>query len=797
MASDATSRFGLTGIVAVVCVVLLSALLTNHMHVVLGIDVGPESSLPVPTVWAILMLVGLNALVARLRRGPGIFSRVQLVLVACGALMAAPLLSQGFWMRFVGTVTSYPRENQFWVIDALPDKLWPHGANLLAGKLPAAHAVDGATPLVLPVSAGAGGAVPAKPYLVSALVKAEGLPDGSLVVCSIVGSGGTLEAFRLDRPGKPDQVRGDGFQRLGIYGLRLPEATGDYEVRFDVRGPGRVEVADPKLMSVAGIEATLRGARPVSAEVMAQLPPEQRANSLVAPASLASPAGAAFIASGGVLWGEWIVCLSAWCGFLALIMGAVLGLTLLMHRHWMEAERLPLPLGRGIGMLLGIDAISMWRNPWFWGGLVVATAWCQLRYWAGHNPAIPDPSVDVALGAYFTDPSWSRMWGTSFTIHAFFLGLALFLELNVLASLVIGFWLYRSMFWFGDATGIANGNPDFPWRFDLCAGAYFAYFVIILLMARRHLAGSLRRAVAGGWSREPGDPVSPRAAVLLLAGCCLGALAWAWWVGVGLLGFGLLFAAFIIIGTVAARLRAECGILFGYFTPYSMAIVLGSLGGIPVFGPQVVLFGLVASMWMATCTMHIPGMQVESSELGRREGARPLAIIGVPLFAVVLGVLVGGWAFISMSSGQGGDNMRYGWAYDTKAWYFFGFNNEVSTLGQDKGSVFSFWGLGLGAGATALTAALRQLFAGFWFHPVGILFGATHLMDGVWGSCLAALVLRFAVVRMAGAGAVRERLLPAAIGIFLAGCLTYLVAFIHGTLLMGGAGFSQLVRSVP
>jgi hypothetical protein len=797
VATDAPPRFGVTGIVAVVACVLLAALLTNHMHVVLGIDAGPETSLPVPTVWVILLLVGLNALVARLRRGKGLLSRAQLVLVACGALMAAPLLSQGFWMRFVGTVTTYPRENQFWVIDALPDALWPHGANLLAGAMPAARPVESGTPLVLPVPVGEGGAVPAKPYLVSALVRAEGLPEGSALVCSLVGTGGSLEAFRLDRPGKPDQVRQDGFQRLGLYGLRLPETTAGLEMRFELRGPGRAEVADPKLMSVAAVESTLRGARPVTAEVMAQLPPEQRANSLIVPASLASPAGAVFIASGGVPWGEWIVCLSAWCGFLALIMGAVLGLTLLMHRHWMEAERLPLPLGRGVGMLLGIDAVAIWRTPWFWGGLAVASAWCQLCYWAGHNSSLPDPSVMVPLKPYFSDPSWGRMWEATFSVHALFLGLALFFELNVLASMLLGFWLYRSMFWLGDASGIANGNPDFPWRYDLCAGAYLAYFAIILLMARRHLAGAMRQAVSGGWSRQPGDPVPPRAALLLLASCCLGALAWAWWVGVGLLGFSLLFAAFIVIGTVAARLRAECGVLFGYFTPYSMAIVLGSLGGIPVFGPQVVLFGLVASMWMATCTMHIPGMQVEAAELGRREGARPAAIIGVPLFAVVLGVLVGGWAFISLSSGQGGENLRFSWAFDSKLWYFLGFNNEVSTLGQGKGSVFSFWGIGLGAGATAVAAVLRQFFAGFWFHPVGILFGPTHMMDGVWGSCLVALVLRFAVVRMAGAEAVRGRLLPVGLGIFLAGCLVYLTAFLHGTVLMAGAGFSQLVRSIP
>lgn len=793
-----TSRFGVAGIIAVVATILLVAALTNLMHVVLGVDAGPESSLPVPTVWVILLLVGVNAVVAWMRRGRGLLSRAQLVLVACSALMAAPLLSQGFWMRFVGTVTTFPRDSQFFVIDALPDALWPHGSNLLAGAVKPGQAVEADRPLILHVPVGQGGAVAGRPYLVSALVRAETMAEGSVLVCSMVGTGGSLEAFRLDQPSKPDLVRKDGFQRLGIYGLNLPETDAEVSVHFTMTGPGRVEIADAKLMSVAAVESVLRGARPVTASVMAQLSPEQRAAAVIVPERLGSPAGVAFIASGGVPWSEWIVCLLAWFGFLGLLMGAVLGITLLMHRHWMEAERLPLPLGRGVGMLLGVDAVTVWRSPWFWGALAAATAWCQLRYWAGLNPAIPDPSVAVALKPFFIDPSWGKMWEATFTIHALFLGLALFFELNVLASLVLGFWLFRSMFWIGNATGVAFGNPDYPWRYDLCTGAYIAYFVIIMLMARRHLATSVKRALSGGWARESGEPVSPRAAWLLLVACCLGAVAWCWWIGVGALGFALLFAAFLVIGTVAARLRAECGILFGYFTPYSMTIVLGGLGGIPVFGPQIVLFGLLASMWMATCTMHIPGMQVETAELGRREGASPKAILGLPLLAVGLGILVGGWAFLSMTYGQGGDNVRYTWPYDTKPWYFVSFNNEIASLGdQARGSVYSGWGIGLGGGATILVAILRQFFAGFWFHPVGLLFGPTFMMDQVWGSCLAALVMRFAVVRMAGPKAVRECLLPAGIGIFLAGCLLYLTACIHGSALLTGSGFSTLVRSIP
>ena len=808
MASKSTSSgLGLVGLAGLIAAVFLASVATQHLALILQVDVGQETSLPVTGIWVIVLLVGLNAFVGWARSGRSLLSRAQLVCVTGAVLMAAPLLTQGFWHRYVGTVTSYPREGQFQVIDALPDKLWPHGANLLADGLSASttRVVTQEQPceLKVPVSAdGDYGAVVAKPYLISALVRADTLPPASVLTCTVVGDNDVaLQAFSLDRPSKPDKVRNDGFQRIGVYGLRIPDATTSVTVRFSLTGPGSVDLRDAKLMSVAAVEIALRGARPVTAEVQAAMPAGQRGTTVVAPVHLLSPSGAAFVATGGVPWSEWIVCLLAWGSFLGLMMGAVLGITLLLHRHWIEAERLPLPQAKAISMLLGLESNTIWRNGWMWAGFGVAVLWCQMRYWSGHYPALPDPSLNVPLRPLFGEmiTAWGPMWDVTFTLSALFLGLALFMELNILASLVFGFFCYRALFWFGEGTGIGVSAPGFPWRHDLTVGAYAAYFVIIMLMARRHLASSAKRAfLPGGWQRQAGEPVAPRVSLALLVGCCAGAGLWCWWIGVGALGFAALFAAFVIIAVVAARLRAECGVVYGYFTPYSMTIVLGSLGGIPLFGPQVVLFGLLAGMWMASTTMHLPGSQVDFTELGRREGLSQRALIGIPMFALILAIALGGWAFLTLSYGQGGDNVRFNWAYDTKGWYFHGFNQEVSSLGSTTGgSVFSPWGISLGAGATVVVSVLRQVIAGCWFHPVGILFGSTYMMDSVWGSCLVALGIRFFVVRFAGAEAVRERLIPAALGIFLASCLTYLIALIHGTVLLQGAGFTTLIQGVP
>ena len=70
-----------------------------------------------------------------------------------------------------------------------------------------------------------------------------------------------------------------------------------------------------------------------------------------------------------------------------------------------------------------------------------------------------------------------------------------------------------------------------------------------------------------------------------------------------------------------------------------------------------------------------------------------------------------------------------------------------------------------GAAGAGLTATLRQMFAGFWFHPFGFLLGATEMMRMAWGSLLLAWIIRFSVLKLGGAAVIREQLRPLAIGI--------------------------------
>src|SRR5690606_15628858 len=132
------------------------------------------------------------------------------------------------------------------------------------------------------------------------------------------------------------------------------------------------------------------------------------------------------------------------------------------------------------------------------------------------------------------------------------------------------YWLFRSLYWVGNWSNMKI-NIGFPWRYEQNIGGYIGYFLIVLVLSRKYLAGVLRAAWRGD-AREPGEVFSHRGALLLLLGSCGGVLLWAHVVGASLLSMGVFFAFLVMLGFVSAKFRAECGLPFGYFTPYNAMI---------------------------------------------------------------------------------------------------------------------------------------------------------------------------------------------------------------------------------
>ena len=98
-----------------------------------GGAIGTET-LSTTAVWMIIALTasgGFSFAAFRLR----LLSKAEMYCVLTATLIAGPLIGHGFWRMMFSTLSGIAISANFELIDAFPDKLWPHGPNLTAGIL--------------------------------------------------------------------------------------------------------------------------------------------------------------------------------------------------------------------------------------------------------------------------------------------------------------------------------------------------------------------------------------------------------------------------------------------------------------------------------------------------------------------------------------------------------------------------------------------------------------------------------------------------------------------------------------
>ena len=101
--------------------------------------------------------------------------------------------------------------------------------------------------------------------------------------------------------------------------------------------------------------------------------------------------------------------------------------------------------------------------------------------------------------------------------------------------------------------------------------------------------------------------LSYRSGVMLLAASFIGAGLWADWMGTSVSSVLIFFAFLVSIGFVAAKLRAECGLPAGYFSPYKAMLFVSLLGGMTAFGAGGMMIALLCSGFLTvTVFFFIP-----------------------------------------------------------------------------------------------------------------------------------------------------------------------------------------------
>lgn len=781
-------------------------------------QMGP-SSIPAQVVFLVLAL-GVVVFFSQLLVRREVLSKAEGVAVLFVGLLAAPLTNAQLWGYLIQNKMELIRASRYENFDAVPPALLPTGPNLAADLLASdsrfqresmgnlrwdtfegarQQKFEGVTlqnerqgevfllRIRVPfVHEGEKGINRKNPHFFTFLQRTEGLASASEAIVRLVHpeDGTTLaEARTSTNRNRPTPIQPEGFSRLGLYNIVFPPGTNSVLFEFVLNGPGALSLGMPGLHDAAAIETFYLGRELHSPAAYAALDETDRYGVLRAPPSPWSWQGVKLALGGIVPLAPWLPVLGSWLSFILLLAVATFALLCLVRRQWLINERYPFPLVRLWQQFLGSGDEKepafrgFFRNRIVLAGFILAFCWCGIRVAATLIPAIPNPTIAINVESYVQGPAWSAFWRNAPLYVSFLiLAVAVYMELNILLSLVTGFFLFRLQLWAGESYGW-NQQPLFPNFYEQIFAALFVYGLVVIFFLRRYLLSVARDAWAG--RKSPDDVLSPRAAVLLLVtclGCC-----WLWALATNLpvLPVFSIFLGLLLCSWLLAKFRAEAAlpgsnIGFNWALPVGTASLLTIFPSIQWLGVDGAIFLLLTgSVFLLPVWAALPGAQIDLLEAGRQYSIRRWHLIGILALGLGLGALLGPGAYLTLAYSVGADNAP-GTSGMVSFRAFTPYNSAIAAAtdaGEAAAQPFAYSMMAYSGAVTAGTAILRQWFAGFWFHPVGIVAGLMPFMGAIWGTFLVAWVLRFTAVKIGGAVFVRERFLPFFAGVF-AGALT-------------------------
>lgn len=304
----------------------------------------------------------------------------------------------------------------------------------------------------------------------------------------------------------------------------------------------------------ANKDAASRGAEPIVTQFYARVP---------------LPADSSFMDRvGATPFGAWLIPLAAWGVFAGLGAGAILCLSVIFRRQWVENERLPFPIATVYGTLIEPPAAGQALNRLFRSRAFYVTIGIVflLHLLSGANQYFPKvPAIPLSFdikGLLADSEFWSRAqwYSTEQQIYFTVIGICYFVNTRVVLSLVV-FCMLGNL-----ATmsfSYAGKELSMPMKEDQIFGAASVALVTVLWIARKHLAAVLRQMIGRGRTNDPRGFYLPYA----LAGwgavlCAAGMVVWLTLAGTSVAGAITIVLMMLGVMLLVGRIVAETGVLY-------------------------------------------------------------------------------------------------------------------------------------------------------------------------------------------------------------------------------------------
>ncbi|MBC7526856.1 MAG: hypothetical protein H7308_04840 [Chthonomonadaceae bacterium] len=465
-------------------------------------------------------------------------------------------------------------------------------------------------------------------------------------------------------------------------------------------------------------------------------------------------------------WQMWILPLTMWGIFVALMFGAFLCLAVILRRQWVDNEKLSFPLvqlplemikGETVGMRGQIQEGFM-RNPLTWLGFAVPAFVFGLNGLHQWYPNFPEIPTAIPLNPYFTARPWNGLDYTAIYVSFAAIGFFYLLPTDLLFSL----WFFYFINIFQTVTAInLSYEPEVMPMYGVkqfigyqIIGCYFVLVGYMMYTARPHLKRVWRAAIGGrkgqAMANDGDELLSYRSAFWGLFACLLLSSAW-----MSLLGMSYWLALFelsillFVIALVMARSTSESGMLMTEtsFRPIDLYRMVGDVRNLSPANNTGLAF--LDAVWMRDqrgliLTGFLDAMKAADGVKVRRKSL--LAVFGV---GIGVALLVSGFMHVYLPYKFGAVQL-YSYVYQMNP--VWAFNDSATSINRSRPPLPFYASLNfmIGIIVTVGITIARTRFVWFPLHPLGYALCGTWTMTVFWFACFAAWFLKIIILRYGG-----------------------------------------------
>jgi len=496
------------------------------------------------------------------------------------------------------------------------------------------------------------------------------------------------------------------------------------------------------------------------------VPSKEREDPIIRYAFEGTPPG------GSVPYAKWITPLLVWTPFWFALYWVILCFAGLMAHRWEDQEKVLYPLTAVPAELVSTDRqnlSSAFRNRLLWVCFGLTTALYILKGLHTYYPGVPDLNMQREGGVIFAEGPARVFNRLPLHIYPEMIGIAYLLSAEVGFSLWFSYWLRLWETFSREAIGLQTNHYDF-FAFQT-VGGYAVLGAALIWSARKYLAQAFRGGVSGLLGRgKPEDPVHTVAA----PGFIVGMLFVWWWcarTGMSLTWAIVMYASFIVVSLVVARVICEAG-MFIYSSPFRLNDTIVEIAGLKQIGARNATLMTMTS-WAqirSTATMNMPAI-FQGFKLGSLAGIDRRRMFWAMYAGIAVAVLCAHGASLYTI---------YHWSVPKLGWWPSGSslnttNNLARQLQSPQEMTFESWGaLALGSATTLLLVAMRQRFLWWPWHPLGFVAWLGWPIDRYWLSIFIGWLWKVAVIRSTGYKSFAG-FRPAAFGLILGICFVLTV----------------------